>query len=373
MMDAALREADRPRALWWLRTGGRSQIVSSFEFWPSWLFYMPIAVQWILLGLRYGSPLLLTAANPRIAAGGLCGESKSSILDQLQGPERRWLARYVRLVTEADRGAGLAAAEAALAEAELDFPLVGKPDIGCNGTGVRLLEKRDDLARFIADYPSGVGVIFQEFIPYEGEAGIFYIRHPDEASGKITSLTLKSAPVVVGDGRSTIADLVRNDPRAGLVPHLYLPRLAGRLNEVPPTGTPVRLLFVGNHCKGSTFRNGEGEVTETLTATIDAIAQAIPDFHFGRIDVRFSSLAQLRRGRGFRIIEINGSGSEATHVWDPNMKLVEAYAAQFFHYHAAFMIGRANRARGHRASGIRETFRLWRKQKRLMASYPMND
>jgi len=373
MMDAALREADRPRALWWLRTGGRSQPLSTFEFWPAWLFYAPVAVQWLAFGLRFGSPLLLTAANPRIVAGGLCGESKSSILDQVEAPARQWLAPYVRVTTESDPQAGIAAAEAALARAGLAYPVVGKPDIGCNGTGVRLLQKRDDLVRFIVDYPSGVGVIFQEFIPYEGEAGIFYIRHPDELKGKVTSLTLKSAPVVVGDGRSTIEDLIRNDPRAGLVPHLYLPRLAGRLKEVPPTGTPVKLVFVGNHCKGSTFRNGAQEITATLAATIDSIAQAIPDFHFGRIDVRFASLAQLRRGRGFRIIEINGSGSEATHVWDPNMKLADAYSAQFFHYRAAFMIGRANRSRGHRPTSIRETFRLWRLQKRLMASYPMND
>ncbi len=372
MMDAALREEDRPRALWWLRMG-RSQPVSMFEFWPAWLFYAPVAVQWLALGLRYGSPLLLTAANPRIAAGGLCGESKSSILDQLQGEARQWLAPYVRVTTGPDTEHGIAVAEAALAEANLRFPLVGKPDIGCNGAGVRLLENPRDLMRFIADYPAGVGVLFQEFIPFEGEAGLFYIRHPGEAAGTLTSLTLKSAPVVVGDGRSTIEELIRNDPRAGLVPHLYMPRLAARLKEVPPTGAPVRLVFVGNHCKGSTFRNGTDEITATLTATIDSIARAIPDFHFGRIDIRFASLAELRRGQRFRIIEINGSGSEATHIWDPNMKLAGAYAAQFFHYRAAFLIGRANRRRGHRPSSIGETFRLWRRQKRLMASYPMND
>ncbi len=372
MMDAALHEGDRPRPFWWLRMG-RSRPVSTFEFWPSWLFYAPVAMQWLALGLRYGSPLLLTAANPRIVTGGLCGESKVSILDQVEGDARRWIAPYTRLVTDADPRRDIAVAEAALAAAELDYPLVGKPDVGCNGTGVRVLHDRQDLVRFLADYPRGVGVILQEFVPFEGEAGLFYVRHPDEAVGKLTSLTLKSAPVVTGDGRSTLEELIRSDPRAGLVPHLYLPRLAGRLKEVPPTGTPVRLVFVGNHCKGSTFQNGASEITAALTATIEAIVRAIPEFHFGRIDVRFASLVELRRGRGFRIIEINGSGSEATHIWDPKMRLADAYAAQFYHYHAAFTIGQANRARGYRPSGIFETFRLWRLQKRLMTSYPMND
>jgi len=371
-MDAALREADRPRPLWWLRVHPNHPI-SFFEFWPSWLFYAPVALQWLALGLRYGSPLLLTAANPRIAAGGLCGESKTSILDQLEGEARAWVAPYTSLTTDADPARDLPAAEAALARAGLAYPLVGKPDIGCNGTGVRMIQDRAGLARFLADYPRGVAVILQQFVPYEGEAGLFYIRRPGESAGRVTSLTLKSAPVVIGDGRSTLEELIRNDPRAGLVPHLYLPRLAGRLAEVPATGEAVRLVFVGNHCKGSTFRNGAGEITAALTQVVDTIARAIPDFYFGRIDVRYASLAELRRGRSFQIIEINGAGSEATHIWDPATRLVDAYAAQFFHYHAAFAIGRANRARGHRPPRIREILHLWRRQKRLMASYPMND
>ncbi len=371
-MDAALRDAARPKAFWWLRVHP-SQPLSFFEFWPGWLFYAPVVLQWLALGVRYGSPLLPTAANPRIEAGGLCGESKTSILDQVAGEARDWIAPYTALITDAEPARDLPKAEAALARARLSYPLVGKPDIGCNGTGVRMIEDRAGLARFLADYPRGVKVIFQQFVPYEGEAGIFYVRLPGEGAGRITSLTLKSAPMVIGDGRSTLKELILKDPRAGLVPHLYLTRLKGRLTEVPATGEAVRLVFVGNHCKGSTFRNGTGEITAALTQVVDSIARAIPEFHFGRIDVRFASLAELRRGRSFRIIEINGAGSEATHIWDPSTRLVDAYAAQFFHYHAAFVIGRANRARGHRPLGVRETLRLWRQQKRLMASYPMND
>jgi hypothetical protein len=89
--------------------------------------------------------------------------------------------------------------------------------------------------------------------------------------------------------------------------------------------------------------------------------------------VRFASLSDLLRGEGFRIIEINGAGSEATHIWDPRTTLRDAWRAQFFHYRAAFRIGAANRARGHRPSGLGSVFRLWRRQKRLMAAYPMND
>ncbi|MBO0709987.1 MAG: D-alanine--D-alanine ligase [Acetobacteraceae bacterium] len=351
----------------------RERTVSYFEFWPSWLFYAPVALHWIGLGLRYGSLSLPSAANPCIDGGGLCGEAKTAILDQVRGPARALVLPYVRLMTGGNAGGDFAAARRALLEAGISVPVVVKPDIGCNGTGVSLAMDADALARALCSYPRGCRLILQAFAAEPGEAGIFYVREPGAARGRITSITLKHAPAVVGDGRSTLRALVLADPRAGRVPHLYLPRLAGRLGDVPARGERVRLVFVGNHCKGSIFENGARQVTPALEAAIEGLARALPEFHFGRFDIRYASLAELRRGRGLRVIEINGAGSEATHVWDPTTTLVEAWRAQLFHYAAAFRIGAANRRRGYRPVGIRALFRLWRLQKRLMATYPLND
>lgn len=349
-------------------------VVSFFEFWPSWLFYTPIVAQWVALGLRRGDFSLPTAANPTIELGGLCGESKREILDQMRAPERDVLARYTSIVTHrSDAAADTDAAESAMAQAGLGYPVVVKPDIGCNGTGVRLVQDRAALARYLAAFPRNVGVLLQEFIPDDGEAGLFYIREPGERRGRITSITLKYAPFVTGDGRSTLRDLILHDSRAGRVAQLYLPRLQHRWHEVPPQGEQVRLVFVGNHCKGSIFRNGTALATKALTDRVENLARALPGFHFGRIDVRFGSVQALARGEGFRVIEINGVGSEATHVWDPATPLREAWRAQFEHYGAAFRIAAANRALGHKPAGIFTVLRQWRMQKRLMAAYPMND
>ena len=365
--------ADLPGADLWTGAAPSDRITSPFEFWPGWLFHAPIVAQWIALGIRHGSMSLPSAANPTITTGGLCGESKISILDQITGPAKDWLAPYTSFLTGAVAGDDLAVAESARLAAGLDYPLVAKPDIGCNGTGVRLVSTPEALAAYLAGFPRGARVVLQRLVTDEGEAGIFYIREPHEARGRITSVTLKASPAVTGDGRSTLEELVRADPRAGRVPHLYLPRLAGRLHEVPAAGQRVRLVFVGNHCKGATFRDGANQVTEALTARIEQLARAIPDFHFGRFDLRFSSLAALRRGEGFSIIEVNGVGSEATHIWDPQTRLRDAYAVQFAHYAAAFRIGRANRALGHKPCGVMELWRAWRLQTRLLNSYPMND
>jgi len=348
---------------------GRPKL-SRFEFLPGWVAYGPVVLQWIALGLRYGDFSLPTAANPSITTGGLCGESKAAILDLVGGEARRWIAPYTTMVT-GDNDAQ--AAQAALREAGLALPLVIKPDIGCNGTGVRLVETEGALLAALAAFPRGVRLVLQRLVAWEGEAGIFYVRGPGESVGHISSLTLKSAPVVIGDGRSSLRALITADPRHGKLRHLYLARLAARLDEVPARGERVRLVFAGNHCKGSIFRNGAAEITPALTARIEAIARSMPDFRFGRIDVRFASLHRLRQGSDFSIIEINGVGSEATHIWDPETTLREVFLAQFRHYRAAFEIGRENRRRGFRPSGLRAMWRDWRNQQRLMASYPLND
>lgn len=352
------------------RRARRERTLSWFEFWPDWLFYGPVALHWIALGVRYGDFSLPTAANPTITAGGLCGESKLETLDQVRAPMRGLLARYTSIVAQRD---GIDAAETTMARASIAYPVVAKPAIGCNGTGVRLLRSRDDLVCYLTEFPAGERIVLQEFVADEGEAGVFYVRHPDETMGRITSITLKHAPEVIGDGRSTLRQLILADPRAGRVPQLYLPRLAHRLHEVPRQGERIRLVFVGNHCKGSIFEDGTRLVTPALTQAFEQVARATPGFHFGRIDVRFASLAALLRGEGFRIIEINGVGSEATHIWDRNTTLRDAWRGQFVHYAAAFRIGAANRASGYRSCGLRALYKLWRRQRRLMAAYPIND
>ncbi len=344
--------------------------VSPFEHWPGWLFYTPVVAHWILLGLRYGNWMLPTIANPHIETGGLCCESKTSILDQVEGEARDLLGRYATLPTGID-DAGRA--RAAMRTAGLEFPIVVKPDIGCHGAGVRLVPDAATLERVLAQFPREIVVVLQEFIPHEGEAGVFYVRHPHEARGRVTSLTLKHAPVLRGDGRQTIREMVLADERLRKTAKKFFARLGSRADDVLPAGERMQLVFTGNHCNGSIFHDGHREITAALADRIDAICHALPDFHFGRIDLRYRDLPSLRAGTGFRIIEINGVGSEATHIWDPHARLVDAYRTQFAHYAAAFAIGRAMQRRGHRALSPLAVLRLWMRQSRLIASYPLND
>ncbi|MES1151278.1 MAG: D-alanine--D-alanine ligase, partial [Dongia sp.] len=240
---------------------------------------------------------------------------------------------------------------------------------GRRGSGVEGIADVDALAAYLARFPEGRRLILQRLVRDEAEAGVFYVRRPGEKHGRIVSLTLKYFPKVIGDGRSTLRALIEADPRASQLSHLYHRRLGARLDSVPPAGTAVRLVEVGNHCKGAIFRNGQLYVTPAMEAAFAAISDEIPDFYFGRFDVRFRSLEDLRQGRGFTIIEVNGAGSEATHIWDRQTRLFDAYRGLFLQIRLAFEIGAANRRRGLKPMSGIALLRCYRAERKLLAAY----
>jgi hypothetical protein len=344
--------------------------LSFFEFWPPWLFYLPMWL-WIgVLAIRHRGLRLPLLANPRLPAGGLVGESKREIFAQLRGEERDTLAPYVALYRQGTAAIQLVEAEIGMARAGFGYPIVAKPDIGCRGAGVQPVRNATELLAYLTQFPKREVLILQEMVQAQGEAGVFYVREPGERRGQIFSLTLKYFPLIIGDGTSTIEDLIRRDPRAGKIARIYLTRFAERLCEVPAMGEAIRLVFAGNHCRGAIFRDGSAWITDLLRDRFDRIADCIPDFHFGRFDIRFTDFEAVRRGEGFTIVEFNGAGAEATHIWDSGMSLFGAWHTLARQYALLFEIGAANRTRGHRPERLWSIFRRWRREKQASLRYP---
>lgn len=334
------------------------------------LLYAPIVLYWVFMGLRYRHLGIATAANPRIETGGLCGESKSSILD-MAGPHAAHAIASYAIFPSGPHAYQQATQK--IRKLGLSFPIVIKPDIGCNGTGVKCITSPEDLQNTLTLYPDHINLMVQELIDHPIEVGIFYIRPPDAPKGHISSLTYKTSPTVVGDGHSSIATLLKQAPNLNGMAEHYLLRLDDKADRILQKGEQLPLVFAGNHCKGSVFHNGYHDITPELTDALDALLQDVPDFHFGRIDAKVPSIAALKRGEGLRIIEINGLGAEAIHIWDPATSLRDAYITQIKHYGAAFRIGAQNRQRGWKPASPFTMLRAWRKHRRLMASYPLND
>jgi hypothetical protein len=328
--------------------------------------------------VRHRGVLLPTVANPSFPGGGFYGESKAEILALAVERLPEWVAPFIPLdrapaASVASVDAECLAAETAMCIAGLAYPVVAKPDLGCRGAGVKLVRTPEQLQDYLTAFPAGSRLLLQQLVPHEGEAGIFYCRLPGQAQGRIVSITLKYFPHVVGDGQRSLRALIEADPRAGKLSHLYLKRHVARLDTVPTAGEAVRLAFAGSHSRGAIFRNGTHLVTPEMEARFDAIAQALPEFHFGRFDVRFDSFSDVQLGRGFTILEINGAGAESTHIWDRRTGLLQAWRDLMRQYRWLFEIGAANRARGFQPMRWADFRAAYRREKALTPLYPATD
>src|SRR3546814_10483150 len=77
---------------------------------------------------------------------------------------------------------------------------------------------------YASAFPDDAAYLLQELVPWEGEAGIFYVRRPGQKRGEVFSMTLKYAPYVLGDGVRSLRQLIQDDPRASQIAHIYFAR-----------------------------------------------------------------------------------------------------------------------------------------------------
>lgn len=336
---------------------GRRELVSfwrqwtRWEFWPPWLAYPPVLLYVAWQMIRHRSATVFTAANPAILGGGFIGESKSAIL-RLLTPVTDAVSPFI--VLEGADGQESTRTAARRFAATHGLPVVFKPDQGQRGSGV-VIARTPQALEMCASTMRG-DTILQAYVPGV-EFGLFYVRHPADTRGRLISITEKRLPVLIGDGRRTLERLILDDDRAVAMARLYLRLNASRCNWVPAAGERVQLSELGTHCRGAIFLNGDAMRTPALEAAVEAIGSRVPGFHFGRFDVRAESQQALQEGR-FRILELNGVTSEATHIYDPSLSVWAAYRTLFEQWRLAFEIGAANERRGVRPATIGELVRL---------------
>ena len=341
---------------------------STLERMPKWLICVPLTLQWLWLALRYRSLTLPSAANPGITSGGLVGEGKLEYFEGMGPIARAATATYCAVSTH--HRPSSAQLRQLMRRSVLFFPLVAKPDLGLCGYGVRLLTNMGELQAYLAAFPANEMVVLQAYLPQEGEAGIFYARDPVTGNGRIIGMALRYFPRVTGNGASTIAELMALDPRAGRAVKSRLHDCCHDSGRIPAAGEVVRLATIGSTRVGGLYRDGGAYITPQLTAAVDAIARDMPEFYFGRFDVRFNTLQELSAGRGFTIMEVNGAGSEAIQAWDPDIGLAAGLQMIFQKQSLLFAIGNAMRRQGVRPIGLLRLIKLNMRQNRLTARYP---
>jgi hypothetical protein len=335
----------RGRRLWI----ARFRRLTRWEFWPVYIFYPPIVLYILYLGVRFRCLTLFTSANPGIPAGGIVGESKSDILQQLK-PALGHVARFIRVQQILPRHKQTQLIKLFMRRQQIDFPLVFKPDVGQRGEGVAIVTSLEQGEAYLSR--TKTDTIVQEYA--EGrEFGVFYYRYPGSRSGRIFSITDKRLLTLTGDGQNSLEKLILNDERAMRMASVHFRKHKSRLHTVPAKGESIALVQVGTHCRGALFLDGNHLITPPLERAIDRISRRFNGFYFGRYDIRTSSVEAFQKGSDITVVELNGVTSEATHIYQPGSGLLQAYAALMRQWRIAFEIGAANARAGTRPMTVK--------------------
>jgi hypothetical protein len=326
--------------------------LSRWEYWSFHTIYLPLYPIFIFFCFRARSFFFFSAANPSIQNGGYLGESKKDLF-RLLPPHLQPATLFFPLGSDP-----LMVLEQVL-EAGFRFPLMGKPDIGGRGRGVKKLNDAAGVLSYVLE--AGMDFHIQEFISYGHETGIFYYRYPHETRGNISGIVQKEFLSVQGDGKNTVRELLGKNTRAILQLPVLEKTEPQMLKRVIPLGETCIVSPYGNHARGALFLDDSDSVNPALVNRVNEICSLIPSFHYGRLDIRYDSRELLEQGERFVVIEVNGAGSEPTHIYDPRHSLFFAWKEIVRHWRILYAISRANHRLGHRYLSLAEGVAMYRK------------
>lgn len=309
----------------------------SWEYWPMWVVYFPLGFYYTYLAIRARSFFFFSAANPSIETGGMFFESKWSIFQLMP---KNYFPNTILVKAKDD----FSIIETSMMAANIHFPIIAKPDRGERGWCVKKLHNSTELAQYIVQTP--IPFLIQAYVDYPVELSVFYYRHPSSAKGTITSVTYKKLLSVIGDGFSTIEALMHKNDRAFLQYQRLKKDNRIDFNAVLPLGEERVLVPYGNHVLGTMFVNYNHVIDDALTASIDTISKNIQGFYFGRFDLRCASIDDLKQGKNFAILELNGAGAEPAHIYHPGFSFIEAQKVLMQHFRMLFDAAKANQQAG---------------------------
>ncbi len=306
------------------------------EYWPWWLIYLPVFPLYLWQAVRMRRAAFFTNVNPAIDMGGFFGERKSAIYARLPegsfpGTIRVIAGTSPRHALEQVRAAGL------------DFPLIVKPDVGERGDGVARVKDADEVLPALKN--AHADMLVQAIAPGDHEFGLMFARDPVTGRTALLSICSKRFLSVTGDGERTVDQLLAMTFRGDRQRARLMRYAAGKLAAVPRRGEQVQVEPIGNHCRGTTFLDGQHLRTPHLERAVEQLIDATEGFYYGRLDVRSESEDALRAG-SFTVIELNGVSSEPGHIYDPSWSIWRCWAELVRHVRHIGTISMRLRERG---------------------------
>ncbi len=306
--------------------------VIHWEYWPVWMIYFPCFLIYPYYAFRLKSFFFFTAANPSIKNGGAFLTSKESIyniLPQVFIPQTKVINKDYSVSECLDW----------MTEQNVAFPIILKPDLGIRGKGVFLIHTREKLEDVLGTIEEDY--LLQEFVKYKQEIGVFLVRKKNNKFD-ITSIVEKEFIAIEGDGKSSIEELVLAVPRFAMQFDYLKDQNGVDFQRVPTKGEYISFDPIGNHARGTMFKDGSHLKSDELTEVFNSIFAPVEGFNYGRIDVKFDDINDVISNHSLKIIELNGVFSEPGHIYDLNYTLVKAWKDLLIHFNYLYVVsGRA--------------------------------
>lgn len=308
--------------------------------WESWHYlakYIPIMPVWAYYCLRARSLWFFTPSNPTISFGGMEGETKSEMYQQLPPgsyPESIYISPAF----------SVAEIGSLLLQSGIRYPFAAKPDAGMMGFMFRRITNADELKAYHKTMP--VSYIIQTLVEYPLEVSVFYYRLPNQQKGTISGFLKKEFLQVTGDGQSTLLELMVAYDRVRFRLEEMKAKHADKLGEVLPVGTIYFLSFALNLSRGGKLISLAHEIDEQLLQVFDGLSHHAKHFYYGRYDIKCTSVEDLKNGKNFYILEYNGCGAEPHHAYGNGNSLWQAYRIFTHHWKMLFQISQYNHRHG---------------------------
>lgn len=331
-----------PAGLWWRRFFIRLQ---SWEYWPVYIFNIPVLCIWIWNALKARDFFFFTLTNPGIETGGFFGESKSAILDNIPA---EFKPKTV-LIRHADKNVDVASF---FTKSGLSFPLIAKPEIGERGWLISKIHNLEELIEYLKNHD--IDIILQTYVDLPVELSIMVYSMPDRSESAVTSICEKHFLQVKGDGQSSIGQLIMAQDRAVLQFEKLRNNFGHRWNEILTNGEILILEHVGNHCRGTMFLDRNDQIDEAITGHMVSLLRTLPEVYYGRFDMRVASWESLREGKEIKVLEFNGTSSDPAHIYQPGYSLFRAYRDIAYHWGVMYRISRQNKQGGHTPASFKK-------------------
>jgi hypothetical protein len=263
--------------------------------------YIPIYLQLGRLCLRYKrKPTILWKVNPNFPYGGLICPKSFIVEKFLQKKENNaYFTKTLAIPVSDTLSARINRVQAFIQEEHVAYPLILKPDDGVGGVGLKFVHNKKALESALREIKKDY--VAQEYVSWQNEFSIFFIKHPSQKKGKIRSLTRRSTT---------------------------------KKAEEPELIIPGRKIV----CEDES-----NLITAKITNIFNEISN-IPWFYFGRFDIRVKDVQKfLTEGKDFTILEVNvWAHSIALHAFDVRYGWTKRYRIFFDQLRYAFQIADQN-------------------------------